>query len=415
MAMCIEPDLRSVLIRQIQKKESKIGNKIETLWPLETLSRQKEELSQVLQSCSSENNISVVLEGASGSGKTTLLLKCLEELKKTGLRFDTVWLNGYIHNTDMSAFNEIMRHLQIEYNEENQGNVQRDEHLRTVLEQGKDEGNTIIFILDDFDQFAQRPKQSLLYYLFDLQQNSAVQVCILATTTRHDAFTLLEKRVRSRFSDTKIRLPTTFEEADKLKLMFERLLTLPKPVGKLQRDYNKSVKNTLKQRKSQEKIHNLIMHGQCTPKLYENILISIVCDLEESKLTSEILINAIDIQRQSPQILHALDDCCVTQLIIICAMIRLKLMKKHKQYNFVQVINEIKSNEFTRNQDDDLIAEMIERLMDVRLVMTIPRQQRTLNRYKKMALTICARRAKRYIVNMKIPTWLKDYVKFAGS
>jgi hypothetical protein len=57
--------------------------------------------------------------------------------------------------------------------------------------------------------------------------------------------------------------------------MFERLLTLPKPVGKLQRDYNKSVKNTLKQRKSQEKIHNLIMHGQCTPKLYENILVTI--------------------------------------------------------------------------------------------------------------------------------------------
>jgi hypothetical protein len=45
------------------------------------------------------------------------------------------------------------------------------------------------------------------------------EVCILATTTRHDAFTLLEKRVRSRFSDTKIRLPTTFEEADKLKLV----------------------------------------------------------------------------------------------------------------------------------------------------------------------------------------------------
>jgi hypothetical protein len=54
------------------------------------------------------------------------------------------------------------------------------------------------------------------------------------------------------------------------------------------------------------------------------------------------------------------------------------------RYNFVQVIDEIKSNEHTRNQDGDLIAEMIERLMDVRLVMLLPRQQRILNRYKKV-------------------------------
>jgi origin recognition complex subunit 4 len=57
-----------------------------------------------------------------------------------------------------------------------------------------------VFLLDDFDAFARRPKQTLLYCLLDALQTSGVQAVVVGTTCRHDCLDLLEKRVKSRFS-----------------------------------------------------------------------------------------------------------------------------------------------------------------------------------------------------------------------
>lgn len=57
-----------------------------------------------------------------------------------------------------------------------------------------------VFILDDMDAFARRPKQTLLYCLLDALQTSGVQAVVLGTTCRHDCMDLMEKRVKSRFS-----------------------------------------------------------------------------------------------------------------------------------------------------------------------------------------------------------------------
>lgn len=57
-----------------------------------------------------------------------------------------------------------------------------------------------IFVLDEFDTFARRSKQSLLYCLLDSLQSLGVQAAVVGITTRHDCLDLMEKRVRSRFS-----------------------------------------------------------------------------------------------------------------------------------------------------------------------------------------------------------------------
>lgn len=60
----------------------------------------------------------------------------------------------------------------------------------------------LVLVLDQFEQFAQRPRQALLYCLLDAVQSSsyAPGLVVIGTSTRVDAPDFLEKRVKSRFS-----------------------------------------------------------------------------------------------------------------------------------------------------------------------------------------------------------------------
>ena len=62
------------------------------------------------------------------------------------------------------------------------------------------QAQSVLFVLHDFEAFAARPKQTLLYSLFDLMQSEDAQMAVVGLTSRYDAVELLEKRVRSRFS-----------------------------------------------------------------------------------------------------------------------------------------------------------------------------------------------------------------------
>lgn len=67
-----------------------------------------------------------------------------------------------------------------------------------------------IILLDAFDLFAQHPRQSLLYCLLDtvqsLRAGTATRgMAVVGITTRVDTVTMLEKRVKSRFSGRTVR------------------------------------------------------------------------------------------------------------------------------------------------------------------------------------------------------------------
>jgi hypothetical protein len=58
--------------------------------------------------------------------------------------------------------------------------------------------SAVVFILEEFDLFTlkgQHSKQTLLYAVLDLLQQEKVQAAVVGVTCRHDAATLLEKRV----------------------------------------------------------------------------------------------------------------------------------------------------------------------------------------------------------------------------
>ncbi len=66
---------------------------------------------------------------------------------------------------------------------------------------------SVIFILDEFDLFTSRPRQTLLYNLFDIAQARKAPIAVLGLTTKIDVVERLEKRVKSRFSHRYVHLP----------------------------------------------------------------------------------------------------------------------------------------------------------------------------------------------------------------
>ena len=56
----------------------------------------------------------------------------------------------------------------------------------------------------DFEIFAFRPRQTLLYTLLDRLQTSKASVCLVGLSNRLDCVEYLEKRVKSRFSHRRL-------------------------------------------------------------------------------------------------------------------------------------------------------------------------------------------------------------------
>lgn len=75
-------------------------------------------------------------------------------------------------------------------------------HILALLGGQSASGPPLVVVLDQFEQFAQRPRQTLLYCLLDAVQagSYAPGMMVLGLSSRVDAPDFLEKRVKSRFS-----------------------------------------------------------------------------------------------------------------------------------------------------------------------------------------------------------------------
>lgn len=93
-------------------------------------------------------------------------------------------------------------------------------HILSLLTRTSSTGETshkrpLVIVLDQFEQFAQRPRQALLYCLLDAVQAAsyAPGLLIIGLSTRVDAPDFLEKRVKSRFSHRSVHVhPPSFEQ-----------------------------------------------------------------------------------------------------------------------------------------------------------------------------------------------------------
>lgn len=161
-----------------------------------------------------EGNSTLII-GPRASGKTAIVETALTDITKKYLdHFITVRLNAFIHADDNVALREIARQLDINKNdddiiEESATFEQRSindtfANILSILEQKNADPSlrlAIVFVIDEFERFTTSSnKQTLLYNLFDMTQNSSTPICVIGVLTRLTARELLEKRVKSRFS-----------------------------------------------------------------------------------------------------------------------------------------------------------------------------------------------------------------------
>lgn len=149
---------------------------------------------------------SVLICGPHGSGKSALLEKCLEDAKlTTGLPVEVVYLSGYLDTDPVNLFKSVRDTTGAE-------EPSISLLLRELLEKSKSEQKALFFILDAFDKFC-RKNQTFLYNIFDMSQK-CTNVAVVGMTSRLDCLELLEKRVKSRMSQTVIHLNSPFASVD---------------------------------------------------------------------------------------------------------------------------------------------------------------------------------------------------------
>ncbi|KAF9998705.1 origin recognition complex subunit 4 [Entomortierella chlamydospora] len=102
--------------------------------------------------------------------------------------FMVIHLNGLVQTDDRMALKEIMRQLsregEAEMDGSNTSSADSLPSLLTFLKTGTKDQYPIIFILDEFDLFAQHTKQSLLYNLFDVAQSAEWPIAVIGLTCR---------------------------------------------------------------------------------------------------------------------------------------------------------------------------------------------------------------------------------------
>ncbi|KAL9049951.1 MAG: hypothetical protein Q9162_006923 [Coniocarpon cinnabarinum] len=188
---------------------------------------------------------SLLLLGARGAGKSALVESVLDELANDpqnvasngSSTFHVIRLDGCIQTDDKLALREIWRQLGREMGVvEDDGKsrnyadtlasllallshptelapqsqfdmeMQSEQNQRSTAAKDK-VSNAVIFLMSEFDAFAARSRQTLLYNLFDVAQSRKAPIAVLGMSTRMDVAEMLEKRVKSRFSHRYIHVP----------------------------------------------------------------------------------------------------------------------------------------------------------------------------------------------------------------
>ncbi|XP_036359708.1 origin recognition complex subunit 4-like isoform X2 [Octopus sinensis] len=245
---------------------------------------------------------SVLLIGARGIGKTMLLKNALKEVKK----------DKNVH-----------------------------QNLMEVYLSGGQHSKPILFILDEFDLFAQHRNQTLLYNLFDIAQSAQAPITIIGVTCRFDVMELLEKRVKSRFSHRQILLfnKLSFKEYTEV---FKKYLKLPKtfPDSKFVSKWNDSIEKLCQDGTIQDVLKRQYSIDKDIRRL-QTFMMGPICNLSSTQPFLQVSDFIDSFKRMSTDskssILHGLS---ILELSLVIAMKHLTELYDGEPFNFEIVYNE---------------------------------------------------------------------------
>ncbi|GAB4829871.1 origin recognition complex subunit 4 [Ancistrocladus abbreviatus] len=302
--------------------------------------------SMVSGSVTEACNNSILLLGPRGCGKAAVMELVIRDLlTEYPDMISVIRLNGLLHSEDNCALKEIARQLCLEHQLSFSKMASFDDNSQFMIAMLRECGlahKTIIFVLDEFDIFAQG-KQRLLYSLLDAMQSVTSQAAVIGISCRMDADQLLEKRVRSRFSHRKLLFsPPSKEDLEKL---LESILSLPVD-STLPRDYavkfNMELQKMLAERKFKEIIDKLLESDSTVHHFLRFLFVAVSSmELKSGLLSVKNFEAALSSLGRQPK-LEYIKDCSLLELYLLVCMKRLEA-KEQNVYNFNSIMEE--SNE----------------------------------------------------------------------
>lgn len=298
--------------------------------------------SSITEAC----NNSILLLGPRGSGKVAVLELVLSDLlQQYPEAISVIRLNGLLHGDDNCALKEIARQLCMEHQLLFSKVASFDDNSQFLIAMLRECGlahKTIIFVLDEFDLFAQA-KQRLLYSLLDAMQSVTSQAVVIGVSCRLDVDQLLEKRVRSRFSHRKLLfLPPSKEDTERF---LEHILSLPKDSSlphSYTVEFNGRLKNVLADERFKELINTYLSFNSTIGQLMRFLFQAVsYMDLDVGFLSLENFKTALSSTQRQPKS-ECIKDCSILELYLLVCMKRLEV-KEQNSYNFNSVMTEYKS------------------------------------------------------------------------
>ncbi|EOY08955.1 Origin recognition complex subunit 4 isoform 2 [Theobroma cacao] len=293
--------------------------------------------SSITEAC----NNSILLLGPRGSGKVAVLELVLSDLlQQYPEAISVIRLNGLLHGDDNCALKEIARQLCMEHQLLFSKVASFDDNSQFLIAMLRECGlahKTIIFVLDEFDLFAQA-KQRLLYSLLDAMQSVTSQAVVIGVSCRLDVDQLLEKRVRSRFSHRKLLfLPPSKEDTERF---LEHILSLPKDSSlphSYTVEFNGRLKNVLADERFKELINTYLSFNSTIGQLMRFLFQAVsYMDLDVGFLSLENFKTALSSTQRQPKS-ECIKDCSILELYLLVCMKRLEV-KEQNSYNFNSVM-----------------------------------------------------------------------------
>ncbi|KAI8062834.1 origin recognition complex subunit 4 C-terminus-domain-containing protein [Gilbertella persicaria] len=289
---------------------------------------------------------SCLLIGNRGTGKSVLVRSVLRDLEQRAQEFCVVKLNGLTETTDRLALNEIARQLALEDEADRTFTTFADsfDYLLSLLKSGNKTSLPVVFILDEFDLFADHPKQALLYNLFDAAQSAQNPMAVIGLTCRIDTLDLLEKRVKSRFSHRQIYLFPSSSFGQFIEIAKETL-TLPETCQG-HHGFNKAL-DRLFQDPTVNGILRRIFDLSKDIRMFHKLCFYPVCRMLTTPpyLSTEDFVESSLIQRADSKT-ELLKGIALLEMVLIISMKKL-LEKDISTFNFQMVYDEYK--EFANN------------------------------------------------------------------
>ena len=261
----------------------------------------------------------------------------------------------------------------------------------------KKNNEATIIIMDEFDLFATLPKkQTFLYTILDLLQNKLFLLCIIGISTRLDTIELLEKRVKSRISQSHLLvtpyLSTSFTAVDHLnqikKSILNTILTVNNNNNISVINWNKNVEELLVMDEFWETIEKVTDLNQDIRYFYlfvKYILYKVVEDNdvnneedndvdEKGQMTMYRIKEGVDEYLNGDNKIKMMLEIPLYEIGLLIA-IQMLIMKEYKEFNFEQVYKEyttfVSKHYTTHIISKSLSWKSFEHLIEIELIKPV--------------------------------------------